>query len=431
MIDYNDKKIAIYGFGREGKAALNFLKEKGYKSTINIINDLPLDKEEILKIYHDINFYFENNISQGLLASDIVIKSPGISLYKKEIIKAKEKGTEFTSPFNLWHEAIKIANPTVKIIGITGTKGKSTTSSLINTILCGLGYNSILVGNIGIPALEMIKECKNADFIVAEFSSYQASDVNFSPDIGVLLNLFPEHIDWHLTHDNYYQDKMHLFANRIKGQKLIINPNDALSNKSLSDVLYFENKYGLTLKDIALRGEHNLLNISASLKVIEELGLDIEKAKDIAKKFKGLEHRLQILGIKNNITFVNDSISTTPETAISAIKSFNDYDNITLIAGGYDRKQDYKILADFINHSNVDTVITINQTGKIIADILRDNTQNINIIQSTNLYLAFDLACNNVKENGVILFSPASPSYDSYKNFIERGEHFIKLFEEL
>ncbi|MGD9638090.1 MAG: UDP-N-acetylmuramoyl-L-alanine--D-glutamate ligase [Alphaproteobacteria bacterium] len=446
------KKIVIWGLGQEGKATLRCLRAKGIDSEIVIFNDKPMsvDDKEALIHFSPLKFASMEDLDV-LMNSDVVIKAPGVSLYRDEVIKAKQKGIIFTSATNIWFAESRKNNPDMKIIGVTGTKGKSTTSSLIAHYLRVAGYETAIGGNIGVPLVDFLTSDKKFEVTVAEISSYQASDLQYSPDVGVLLNLYPEHIDWHKSHDRYYDDKLNLFAHRGTNP-VVLNCNDPRTKEKCANwdnVVYFNDKSGIYVGDgfimdgikrleafseIKIRGYHNYCNICTALTVVKVLGCDVALCAKATGDFDGLLHRLQIVGEKESKIFVNDSISTTPETAVAGIEAFADKP-IVLIAGGYDREQNYEVLAKAVLKYDVKAVVTMHTTGARIAETvgkaISEAAKDVAVIQTSGLEEAFKTANNYTPKGGVVLMSPAAPSYGAYKDFKERGEHFIRLFKDL
>lgn len=404
--DLTSKTVAVWGTAVEGQANLAFLKRY-------------LPGKEILVIE-------DNKIPAGV---DVIFKSPGISLYLPEVQAALKKGIEITSSTQFFLEN----HPQKCItIGVTGTKGKSTTASLLTHLLKSLNPKTVLGGNIGRPLISLWDE--PADFVVAEVSSYMAADLKTPFDISVLLNLSPEHVDWHKSHDAYYRDKTHMLAVR-KGQKAIVNRE--LEEFGFPDAIYFNDRNGfhtdgesvfdgrkeLKLSEHALLGSHNLLNLCAVLSVIKALGLDVEKALKALPSFVPLPHRLQKIGKKNGITYIDDSIATTPEATMAALQAFKEHP-IHLIAGGFERQQDYLELAGDILLSSVKTVIGLPATGTRLLDVLADSA--VVTHQALSMKEAVAIAQKYAKSGDVVLLSPAAPSYNMYKNFEERGNDFKK-----
>lgn len=448
LSELKGKNIAVWGLGKEGLAILELLQKQELPANLYIYNDTPT---EPLSAYPKIPVYTGDDFAKLLSKVDVIVKSPGVSIYKEEIKQAKAAEVRFTTSSDLFLSEMRANHPNAIVIGVTGSKGKSTTSSLLYTALNYLEQDVVLGGNIGRPLIELIEE--DHRFIVAEMSSYQCSDLSVSPHIALFTNLFPEHIDWHLNHDNYYRDKVHLIANQQEGDVCFVNDKcDKLKKycneyarefnyynrpegfAELDNVLCYNQKPILHIEEIKLEGYHNLDNMAGALSVIQYLGLDINKAIESFKTFEALPHRLQKVGEKDGIIFINDSISTAPETAMAAIKSFDK--NMGIILGGYDRAQDYQELAEFINDNpKVKAVATLFQTGPRVAEALRDlvKREDFTLIEESD----FGTAVNKLfealkKQNGeLILFSPAAPSYDCYKSFEFRGNDFIKIFGRL
>lgn len=400
--ELNGKTVGIWGMGKEGIAA------KKAVETLAV-------PERILEIG-------ENNLND-LDLCDILIKSPGVSLYRLEIARARTKGIIVTSGTNLF-----LANhdKTQKIIAVTGTKGKSTTSSMLYHVLKELGCSVALGGNIGVPLLELLpeitddktKNTQKATIVVAELSSYQCADLTGKIDMAVLVNLYPEHLPWHMTHERYYLDKLNMVR---QAESCFLNAKDEKTNELIAAMPNIKNKAiwfneePLELENFPLKGEHNLQNAAAVLKIIEALGLDRGKALKALQSFEPLPHRLQIIAKKNGITFVDDSISTTPETAIAAMEAFKGAP-ITLIMGGQERSQDYQALADYVNAHNV-CVVTLPDTGRRMDKLVQTHA-------AKDMQQAVTFAKKQTPKGGIVLLSPAAPSYNMYQNFEQRGIDF-------
>ena len=293
--------------------------------------------------------YSGSELAGRLLDYQLIFKSPGISPYQKAIQTALAHGVVFSSATNLWFASTKAA----LCIAITGTKGKSTTSSLLTHILRAAGRDVVLAGNIGHSLLDQAENPKA--IWVLELSSYQLWDFNASPDMLVLLNLFPEHLDWHGSEARYYQDKLHIFSRPAAESLRFANAEEALLKSLYSAQLdyYFNDVKALHVRDgvlyqadqgldcsrFQLRGEHNLKNLAAALTVAKQLGIEPQAACHSLHDFSPLAHRLAYLGRRHGLDFVDDSISTTPQSALAAILSFPNQ-AISLILGGYDRGLD-------------------------------------------------------------------------------------------
>lgn len=441
--DFKGKKTAIWGLGREGWSVLTALRAELPDLEIAILNDSEFGSDEIdrLRGLDKIRLYSGEKLRQQLLDFDIVIKSPGISVYRPEIERARQKGVVFTSSTNIWFA--ERADQTT--VCVTGTKGKSTTSSLIAHLLDKTGHRCMLAGNVGIPIISMLR--RTADVWVIELSSYQAADYSGSPSIGVLLDLFPEHIDWHGSVEQYYRDKVRLLAQTSTGWR-VLNAADPITQDrhlAFDRVIRFNDDDGLHVADgwimdgdkrlafrdqIRLPGDHNLSNICAALTVVRLLGVPIETALQTLGTFTPLPHRLTTVGEKNGILYVDDSISTTPQSTIEAIKAYPGRP-VTVLLGGFDRGLDFTDLALFLVKHPVCAVVTLPDNGKRIAEAIRQafvakETVMPAIVEARDLTEAVAEAADVTPSGGVILLSPASPSYGRFKNFEERGGAFIK-----
>lgn len=428
-----NKKIAIWGAGVEGCAAAEYLDELFPGISYYFIDDknktVPVVCGKKFLVVSDLE-----EIAAVLAETDVVIKSPGVSLYHPLLEKEKNRGIYITSLLNLWLSDKR--SPLV--IGITGTKGKSTTATLLGHVLNELGKKAGVLGNIGVPVSKISKD--DADYIVVEISSYQAATLAEKCDIGVVTSLFPEHLDWHKTTQKYYEDKIKLLANSKVGI-IEASVRDVLEENNINiggiaeygqsdgwhfvkDDVYKGTRFIGELKNDYLLREHNKSNVCAVMAVVDELGLDASSALDGMKSYRGLPHRQQELGEKNGILFVDDSISTTPQSTIAALNVYRGK-TATLIVGGFDRGVDYIQLVNYLSDNPVNAVVCMGQSGERIFSYLKNkNTANIFLVSSMKEAVA--TAINNTKSSGVVLLSPASPSFDMFENYKERAESFIR-----
>ena len=392
----------ILGYGKEGEVSKKYLK-KEFPNLKIAIADEKLDKKYLTK---------QNDF-------DIAIKTPGIP---KDLVKIP-----YTTATNIFLSNVIGKN---KIVGVTGSKGKSTTASLIFAILKEAGKDVELLGNIGNPMLEaLLKPIKNDTIFVLELSSYQLDDIEFSPNIAVITNLFPEHMDYHSGLKNYYSAKKNIVNFQNKTGVFVYNPK----NKELTE--WAKNSNGKSVpftsdillcdKDIPLLGEHNRENIKAAITATQELGISDEIIKDAVKKFKGLPHRLEFLGEFKKIKFYDDAISTTPESTIMAIKTLKDVDTIFL--GGEDRGYKFSQLEKTIKKYKIKNVVLFPESGKRIL-----KSQNgFNVLRTKNMAEAVKFAYKHTTPGKICLLSCASPSYSLWKNFEEKGDQFKKFVKEL
>lgn len=431
--DLQNKKIVVWGTGSEGQAALAYLKKHAVSPFVETYNDSE-GEQGLHKVWN----------------SQVIIRSPGVSIYKEEIRQAQAEGIKITSSSDLFLNEMRTRHPQTKVIGISGSKGKSTSVSMLYHMLNALGCRAALGGNIGKPLIELIDE--SYDYVVGEFSSYQASDLTASPQIVMFTNLFSVHTDWHGGHENYCRDKVHLAANQQPGDVCIVNRNNAQLLeycKNLPNIVYYggedefyasgkelfyQKEKLLNIDELKLSGNHNMENLAGVMTILQILGLDFRKAAASLKTFEPLPHRLQKIDMINNVLFINDSISTAPEAAISAMRSFDN--NIVIISGGIENKQDYTDYARFVqDNPKVRAAVTLFQCGPQIADSLKKyvSRKDFQLIEAQSLEEGVAAAYGVLASlgGGLVLFSPTAPSFGYYKNFMERGEHFIKIVKTL
>jgi UDP-N-acetylmuramoyl-L-alanine---L-glutamate ligase len=431
-------RVAIWGIGREGLAAIGFLRTQHPKLPLLLLDDAA--DAEAPREFDGIECAFgAEQIARVLNDVDVIVKSPGVSLYRREIETASHNGIKITSLLNLWFaERIDVTT-----ICVTGTKGKSTTASLIAHVLGKLGRRASLVGNIGVPITEV--DPATADYAVVEVSSYQAADFDGVCDIAVLTSLFPEHIDWHGTLDAYYRDKLNLLRH---SRQTVVNLEASstigeLAQTSLQRAFYFNDERGIRLRgpDIFdcrgrigevrnryLARPHNASNVCAALTVAKLLDIDLAAALDAAGDFAALPHRQQDLGEIGGVLFVDDSTSTTPESAIAALSVYSGRD-ITVIVGGHDRGIDYGKLVATLMRGAARAVICLGASGERIHAELRAAAVErpealFTTYRAESMGEAVAYAKQVTPSGGVVLLSPAAPSYGYYRDFAERGRDF-------
>ena len=429
IADLKDKKIVIWGVGREGKAVATLIRQQHPDQALTFVDEgTPADMSFLAP--NDCAIHDKAQIEAALNKADVIIKSPGVSMYHL-LLRDKKP----TSLLNLW-----LAEPrAAKTICVTGTKGKSTTSALLAHTLKALGNAAALLGNIGTPVTESQPQEKG--YAIIEVSSYQAATLAEPCDIGIVTSLYPEHLDWHKSLHAYYRDKLNLLAHaRIK----IINA-DALETAKqngidLAEATLFNHPSGFHVKDghiydktnplgippnAYLSRAHNLINVCAVLTVLQQLEIDPKNALSKMKDFHGLPHRQQELSEIKGILFVDDSISTTPQSAIAAMEVYAGR-TLTLLVGGFDRGIDYKPLIDYVLQNNIHSVICMGASGQRIYEQLKTPSA----FFASSLQNAVALARKKTPAGGVILLSPASPSYDMFKDFEERGRVFAELAKQ-
>ncbi len=430
-----NKKIAILGFGREGKSTYNFIKKYLDDVDITILDKENIDIDE-KKVIGD-------NYLDNLDIYDLIIKSPGISLKNIDISNIKNK---ITSQLELLLEVNK-----KNIIGITGTKGKSTTSSLTYEVLKDQLNDVYLLGNIGVPVLDEIENYKDDTTLVIEMSSHQLEFIKESPHIAAILNLYQDHLDHDGTVEHYHHNKMNIFKYQNEDDYAIYaDDNDYLRDlinkydyKGIKYTVRFDNDNlgGNTTriidKDVYINnqlvyhddkrnivGDHNLKNIMFVLTISKIINLDMNRVKKVIEDFHGLKYRMEFIKNVDGIDYYNDTIATIPDATISAINSI---DNIeTVIIGGLDRGIDYSEFIEFLKNSIIKNIICMPTTGLKLGKIL-ESESNKNICYADTLEEAYKISKEITSKGKACILSPAAASYEFFKNFEEKGKAFENI----
>lgn len=434
-----DKKIAILGFGLEGKSSYNLIRKYLPQKQIDILiksfsNDAQVEKDK------NVNLIIGEDYLSNLKKYDVILKSPGISFKSIDISELEDKIYSQLELFLEYKNSM--------CIGITGTKGKSTTSSLIYEVIKAQNENVELLGNIGIPIFDEIEKIKEDTITVLEISSHALQYTKKSPDISILLNLYEEHLDHYKSFEEYGNAKFNIFKFQNEKNIAIFN----LDNKNMKDInfKYKKTDYAVTfennennltnntihLKDgyvcynneriynsldnRKLKGNHNLNNIMFVLAVSKILNLDVSKTIKTINEFNPLEHRMEYVGTFDDIEYYNDSIATVPESTIESIKALNNVN--TLIVGGNDRGVNQHNLIEFLKQSKIENIICLPKTGEYIYEGLKGVNKKIKKVNT--MPEAVNIAKHLTKKNTICLLSPAASSYGYFKNFKERGNMF-------
>lgn len=427
-------KIAILGYGSQGASALEYWGNQGYEVTV-------CDQNTIAELPSGVSSSFGENYLENLDQFDLIVRSP--SIHPRDIVSSNsseilDKVTTVTNEF------LKVC-PTKNIIGVTGTKGKGTTSTLITKILEAAGKKVHLGGNIGIPPLEMLKNnIGPADWVVLELANFQLIDLKASPVIAVCLMVVPEHQDWHKDVSEYIEAKQQLFKWQSADDTAIYYGLDPTSEHVASvspghQIPYMRHPGadvidgkvvmdGHTLCDITevkLLGEHNWQNICAAVTAVWQITQDTDAIRSVITTFSGMEYRLELIRELNGVRYYNDSFGTTPETAIVAIQAFKEPK--VVILGGSDKGADFSGLAEVIADSNVRSAIVIGAIGpSIIAALKEKGYENI-VLSGENMEKIVNDAKSQAQPGDVVLLSTASASFDMFKNYQDRGDQFNQV----
>jgi UDP-N-acetylmuramoylalanine--D-glutamate ligase len=423
-------RVAVFGYGLEGRSALSWLRGRGCRNVRLVSSERPDDLDR------GAAWFDPAGIDPALSGIDVLIKSPGIKPTHPLLLAAAAAGVTTTSATALFVERAREAG--LAVIGVTGSKGKSTTATLIHRTLEAASIPAVLVGNIGRPALDVLEDAvSNRPVVVFEMSSYQTHDLTIGPSVAVITRLFPEHLDWHGTVAAYYDAKLRIAAVQREDDLTIWNAADReLARRAplgpARHVAYGLGALRFSDARMRLRGPHNRSNASAALCAAEVFGAQPSHLEDVLASFSGLPHRLEDLGISKGIRWINDSIATAPEAAVAALDAFGP-EVATYIGGGTDRGFDFTPLARELVARGLPNVILLPPGGPRIREALArvDPGAGARAHAASGLAEAVALAATLTPAGATALFSPASPSYGVYRNFEERGNAFRELVRAL
>ena len=449
------KRVAIVGIGVSNIPLIDYFHDLGAKVTVFDEIDKALLDKDIIKKINDYGFDLVtgSNALHFLRGFNIIFRSPSCLPTTLQLKSEQKRGAIVTSEIEMLMNTCPC-----KVIGVTGSDGKTTTTTLIYEILKKAGYNCHLGGNIGVPLFTKVKDFKEDDIVILELSSFQLMDMEVSPEISVITNISPNHLDKHSSYEEYIEAKKSIFAFQDKNGKVVLNYDNDITKDFAKDaegkVIFFSSKtkledgviyddgmikkckdgvreHILDTKEIHLRGVHNYENVCAALAATSDL-VDTKTQIEAIKEFKGVEHRLEFVREINGVKWYNDSIGTSPSRTIAGLNSFDE--KIVLIAGGYDKNLDYTPLAKPILEK-VSKVVLLGRTATKIADVILKATAGTDIVfpvyKCTTLEQAVQRAQNIAKEGEIVLFSPASASFDMFKNFAERGKKFKEIVNNL
>jgi len=429
------KSIGILGFGREGLSVYDFLLRDYSDLEIHIFDKRNLsDFSDAIVADWQVNnvvLHLGDDYLNFLNDVELLVKSPGVNPRQPEIVRFLGLGGRYTTATNLFFERVS-----GKTIGVTGSKGKSTTSTMIFESLTDCGLEAYLVGNIGEPILNFLEFDNPNVYFVVEMSSQQLEDFEGQVDYALFTSFFADHMDYHGGMQAYISAKANLFKN---AKLTIYNGDDDVVLdilKSHGILARKAQKYGLSfdsescsvllnkvvflkLEDVKLSGAHNMKNMLLVLALILELELNVNRVQKVLQKFSGLEHRMQV--VSQDPLIVNDSASVTPESTLACLQAYTDIGPKVIILSGMDRGYDYSIL---------NTVLTTDDIVCVSMDLSEKVLEQISVCR----VMQFDSLSESVSyalsiEDFVVLFSPGAPSYNEFKNFYARGEWFLNLLE--
>jgi len=430
LLKLRDKKILILGFGREGRDNLKFLRKVFPKKILGVGDRMEFSKLSpasrlLIRKDKKLKLHLGKDYLEAVKDYEVVVKSPGIP---PKILKPFIKNQKIVTQTDIFFEYCKGT-----IIGVTGTKGKSTTAALIYHFLKKGGLKVKLVGNIGRPVLSYLYKNNPQEIYVYELSCHQLQNLKKSPHIAVLLNIYPEHLDYYKNFKDYIKAKANITRFQKKTDFLIYNPRNKIVEKIAKEsqarkiAIPSLNKIGARLK-----GKVNIEDINAAVEVSKLFGVSKEKVKEALREFKPLPHRLELIGTFRNIIFYDDALSTIPQTTIEAVKALGLKKVETIILGGHERNIDYKELAKFILKTGIKNVILFPTTGKKIwKEISRIKTRKkLFHFFTDSMEEAVKWAYVHTSKNKICLLSTASPSFSIFKNYKEKGNLFKKYVKK-
>lgn len=449
------RKVAIIGLGVSNLPLLDYMHEK--KARVTVFDERNIEniaKEVMDKITtYSFEFSLGKNCLEKLKGFDIIFRSPSCLPTRSELQQEENRGAIVTTEIEMLMKMCPC-----KIIGVTGSDGKTTTTSLIHSILQKAGYHTFLGGNIGTPLFTKLSEMKPEDIVVLELSSFQLMGMEVSPDIAVITNITPNHLNIHKDYEEYIEAKKNIFKYQNEKGILILNYDNEITrncaNEAHGKVIFFSYKEkldngfivdGRVIKecedkirkhifngdDAILRGSHNLENIATAIAATKTL-VSTEEAVEAIKEFKPVEHRIEFVKEIDQVKWYNDSASSSPTRTLSGLNAFDE--EIILIAGGYDKNLDYQPLAKPIVEK-VKALLLIGQTSGKIFDVVKEELETqkkeLDIYMCESLEQTVTLAKKIAKPGNVVLFSPASASFDMFKDFADRGNQFKKLVNDI
>ena len=449
------QKVAVIGLGVSNIPLIDYLYEKG--AEVAVFDDREEEKIDIntmekIKKYKFKYFLGKNSLS-NLKGFDLIFRSPSCLPTKPELEAEKQNGAIVTTEIE---QLMKMAP--CKIIGITGSDGKTTTTTLTYEVLKNAGYTCHLGGNIGIPLFTKLSEMKPEDIIVLELSSFQLMGMEISPDISAITNITPNHLNVHKDYQEYIDAKKNIYTHQNENGILVLNADNDITNSFKTEgngkVILFSSqqklengfivdegiikecndgirKHIIDTKEVKLKGMHNYQNICTVLALTKTL-VETDKAIDTIKEFSGVHHRLELVRTIDGVEWYNDSASTTPTRGISALKAFDK--EIILIAGGADKNLDYTPIAKPIVEK-VKSLILIGQTATKIYDAVKKELEvqnkELDIHMCETFKHSLELAKRIAKPGQIVLFSPASTSFDMFKDVYDRGDKFKEEVNKL
>ena len=440
------KKIAVLGLGVSNRPLVRLPLEYGCDVTgcdrtpREKLDPEALELERLGAVLRLGDGYLDG------LEAQLVFRTPGMHPNNPALVSLRERGAEITSEMEVFFRVCPC-----KLLAVTGSDGKTTTTTLIYTMLQAQGHKVWVGGNIGAPLLPRCREMQESDYAVVELSSFQLMDMTRSPQVAVVTNLAPNHLDVHKDMDEYVEAKKNIFRFQQTADRLVLNGDNSITDgftgngttlkfsrqgtdvacRVENGVIYRRGEAVLDTKDILLPGVHNIENYMAAILAVEGLVEDAT-IRQVAKTFGGVEHRIELVRVKDGVRFYNDSIASSPSRTIAGLRSFQE--KVLLIAGGYDKHIPYDVLGPEICQ-HVKKLFLGGATGSLIRQAVEASQEYTpgcpEIVDCGDFTSAVMAAAAAAREGDVVLMSPASAAFDQFKNFMERGNYYKKLVKEL
>ncbi|MBQ8636726.1 MAG: UDP-N-acetylmuramoyl-L-alanine--D-glutamate ligase [Clostridia bacterium] len=445
LIQFSDKirgqKIAVIGIGISNVPLIKFLIK--YGAEISAYD--KKDKEQLGEVYTELSkLGVKFNLGEGYLdeiSEDIIFKTPGMRYDHPALLKARDKGAWITSEMEVFFDVCP-----GKIIAVTGSDGKTTTTTLINKFLSGAGYKTRLGGNIGRPLIGELEDIKDDEWIVLELSSFQLHTMKKSPNIAVITNITPNHLDWHTDYNEYIDAKKNIMRYQSEQDIVVLNSNNEETKKLITDAngkvktfsayrdadfhikdgyIFHGDEKLLDISEIKIPGMHNVENYMTAIAAVYEL---VPKSvySEVAKTFGGVEHRIELVRTIDGVKYYNSSIDSSPNRSVNTLRVFGN--NVVMIAGGKDKGIPYDEIGPSIAE-HVKSLVLIGMTSDKIEAAVRnaDGGEKVKILRATTYPEAVKLAKGEAQSGDVVILSPASTSFDMFNNFEERGNLFKEI----
>ena len=439
------KQIAVLGLGVSNRPLVRLLLS--YGCTVIGCDKVPREKldQEVLELEKQGCILRTGDDYLKDLTADLVFRTPGMHPANPALEELRQNGAEITSEMEVFFHLCPC-----KMIAVTGSDGKTTTTTLISEILKASGKKVWLGGNIGTPLLPVCDQMRPEDFAVVELSSFQLMDMTRSPQVAVVTNLAPNHLDVHKDMQEYIDAKKNIFAHQTAADRLVLNGDNAITNAFIGNgttckfsrkgkadvylqdgVIFRGNTQVLDSRDILIPGVHNIENYMAAILAVEGLVAD-ETIRNVAKTFGGVEHRIELVRVKDGVRYYNDSIASSPSRTIAGLRSFQE--KVILIAGGYDKHIPYDVLGPEIC-THVKKLFVNGATASQIREAVEKTPEytpgNPEIVDCDDFTSAVLAAAKAAQPGDTVLMSPASAAFDQFKNFMERGNYYKKMVMEL